>query len=386
MFAPLLSLLMAVTNPSQSWNLNDVSYLLPLDQALEDRELIPTAVYQRLPSMDGSRIGSEPYSQLKAVGIRIDPEASEVRMVWQEVHPGLSASFTASLTTEDSGLHSFYHLTQDQMRRLLAGLHQLKQEMIQKDIRADTFQLELQVHPAFQVPAIAAEFREKLRHLILEACNADNLFQMTVMQVNPAFEDTWWVFTGIAKNEKGEWVPMTIARLTDPSGMNRPQIEQKLFHMGHGFDETGKYPVQMKLSVIPNVEKELNLNQIDTHTHATSERDLPQFKFAMRALNAFENPHRFNAKTLDCVECHLTEGTRFFINQEFPEIKSDEQAMSLLYQNPNPNLYHLKNKTVSTKSTKILRAFGYYGSEPAVNQRVIHESAEVAEWINLHYR
>ncbi len=80
----------------------------------------------------------------------------------------------------------------------------------------------------------------------------------------------------------------------------------------------------------------------------------------------------FNANTLDCTACHTAGRAR-----ELAMMKGhDDIAGFPLYTNPKRNL------TVPGSSLGILshqRALGYFGTTVVINQRVVNESAAVAD-------
>lgn len=48
--------------------------------------------------------------------------------------------------------------------------------------------------------------------------------------------------------------------------------------------------------------------------------------------------------------------------------------------------HDLTNKSTAPHNTQIIRAFGYFNVEIAISQRVINESAAVADQINLYLK
>jgi hypothetical protein len=390
------------------WNIDDVSYLFPFPLITEPNFLIaaqnsilPKALYRKLPGPErgGDLNEDKLYPLLHVVGMRIDPCTHftdeipcdpEVRLVWQIVHAPILHPVSSQydnvqvpqdphyFTTENSGMHSFYRQTPAQMKALLAELWSLKQAGLQQDPPIDTDFLPLEVHPAFTRVEYRNAFLAKIKKIILNYCRADNLIQMTVAELNPAGSESWWLFQGITKGAHG-WHNMLIPRANAWS--------ESLFNSARGYDRSGVFPIEMAASTdVP----ELN----DTPTGAKMENILGTisgynsysrtgFQSTLKLVQAFQNPAMkdMNPAHLDCVQCHVAEGAHFWMNEKMPGYDSGMIA-DTLFANPNPTWYNLKNTSVANRSSKINRAFGYWQQYPAVNQRVINESAWVADELN----
>ena len=118
----------------EEWNLNDVSYLFPLPRISEEMNallgasdrgssgtLLPFRIFEKTENPTPLEIEREKiYSRLRVVGIRLDPEASEVRMVWQPL-----TKLPHEWTTEDAAVHTFYKLTPDRFQALRIKLHSI---------------------------------------------------------------------------------------------------------------------------------------------------------------------------------------------------------------------------------------------------------------------
>jgi hypothetical protein len=62
-----------------------------------------------------------------------------------------------------------------------------------------------------------------------------------------------------------------------------------------------------------------------------------------------------------------------------PEINIEQIWSADAYRNAR---YDMTNVTPTIWDTRRIRAFGYFGDGPAISQRVINESADVADIIN----
>ena len=131
-----------------TWNLNDVSYLMKIPDTTTETtthllspyskgskgELLPLAIFQRLPTLNNAGNGMEiAYKQeLKVVSIRIDPCPNtfdpslcqpEIRLIWQPLEIDRDAN---RWFAQDAAVHTFYKLDHDQFATLKKELWQLK--------------------------------------------------------------------------------------------------------------------------------------------------------------------------------------------------------------------------------------------------------------------
>ena len=258
-----------------------------------------------------------------------------------------------------------------------------------------------------------------MKRLISTYCRSDHLIQMTVAQLNPGDYDSWWLFKGITlaaslrrglervNSDQGsgaqkKWRPIVIPRTN--------ATEEKLFNSARGYDQSGIFPNEMAASTdVPEINSKppaMNSNggdsaAIGVSTSAMSSSPIGNFlgtvsgydqtysrsifQSTLRIVRAFQNPlmKDMNPSHLDCVQCHITDGTQFWMNEKMPGYDR-EMFTDTLFVNPKPAWYNLTNKTATPRSSKINRAFGYWQQYPAISQRVIHESTLVADRLNQH--
>ena len=116
---------------SASWNLNDVTFLMPLPQQIEGNQLLqlnspakggsllPEELTLKIPPLSIQRDNAQVIASLRVVAVRVDPcfplpvpEACQrqVRLVWQPLEIGIRSK----VQTVDAALHSFYVLTDEE--------------------------------------------------------------------------------------------------------------------------------------------------------------------------------------------------------------------------------------------------------------------------------
>ena len=88
-----------------------------------------------------------------------------------------------------------------------------------------------------------------------------------------------------------------------------------------------------------------------------------------------ENPTSHNPHTIDCVSCHVAQSAQLVAIRQFPWLMLDLRGEQFRYVSQ----FNLTNQSRNAGNTTLLRSFGYDRKEPAVNQRVINETAQVLE-------
>jgi hypothetical protein len=119
-----------------------------------------------------------------------------------------------------------------------------------------------------------------------------------------------------------------------------------------------------------------SLDSILRKSSNITSNDTATLRASSDSIYKIENPRLNSPETIDCVSCHVAQSARLWEQGHFPNLKLDQSTFQ--YQ----STFNLQNGSVSQRSTHLLRAFGYDGAEPAINQRVINESANVADTLN----
>ncbi|MEN0057225.1 MAG: hypothetical protein AAGB31_00195 [Bdellovibrio sp.] len=375
----VMILLMALAMPQASfaaWDLNDVSYLMPLPQKLgsdgllrmnapgRGGDLLPAPLLARLPllAMDMSR--EESYAALRVVAVRIDPCfplptpmscQKQIRLVWQPLEKGPRQKTLAV----DAAFHSFYVLTEEEFPKLLADLTQWKEQF-----KVETASKPLQIHPAWQEegdhsPALAA-FHEIIR----KYAGGENLSRVTMMVLRGG--GNMWAFAGFDM-KNGSLMMVPVPRLDD----RRSQAFVNMATPADKFSGGGMSPTPLgQTDVFQDI-------LVDSDGLGSGAEEL--IRREVRAAFRIENPKNYNPENMDCVSCHVTQPAIRWAVTKRPELKLEELWNSEIYSNHN---YNLENISPLRNNTQVIRGLGYFGKDPAVSQRVINESAEVADILN----
>lgn len=362
-----------------SWNLNDVSYLMPLPEKLFPQKAIENTLLntqtparggpllsaqeiERLPLLYQGSTRAKLATQLRVMAVRIDPCfplptalscQKQIRMVWQ----ALDLNEQKQVTTLDVALHSFYVLQDEEFNHLLRDLKNWKNKF-----SVSTEGLPLQVHPAWAREGDQSAALREFQNIITHYAGLENLSRVT--SLSKASKNTN-VFSGFNFLD-GQLNLFPIARLKGRlvQGFRNTENEVNEF-MGRG--------------IFPAPESLDSINTIVAGEKNSEEKTEDVIKAELKAAFRIENPQTFNPETMDCASCHLTQPVIHWAKNKKPDLHLEQIWSSEIYKNKNHNLTNL---TPELGRTDNVRSFGYFNQQITLSQRVINESAEVADQLN----
>jgi hypothetical protein len=360
-----VSILFAFMSDAYAFDMNDASVLLPLPNARDLGELLSPATqgvgcallprehFEAGGDLVSGIANAELYSKyLRVVAIRLDPCFVEgvgpkpcrklVRFVWQPVF----ATEAGQTSTLDAAIHTFYKFrTASEWNAVVNAWPKLK---------AEYAGLPLQPSPQISSEGFSGSYWQGLKSLLLKSVGNKNLVRVTFMSLP---FDNLWIFRGF-DILNGERVEMEIPRIAQTRQTFALSLDPKKYEGG--------------LDPKPPREKIWNifLKDSDEIKVAGAIQEITDIA------DSLNNPKQHNAGTLDCVSCHVAQGARRWAENDWRF--KDLTQFPNLYKNENANL---ENLTVSSKTNRI-RAFGYFGKESAISQRVINETAEVVSALN----
>lgn len=361
-----------------AWDLNDVSYLMPLPTRVGGDNLMGITTPGRGgPLLNPAFLGTIPpltpvmnegdvAASLRVIAVRVDPCfplptpqscQKQIRLVWQPIEPG----FRGRVQTIDAALHSFYVLEDQEFNSLLKDLESWK-----KNHQIQTAGLPLQVHPAWAQQADKSPALLAFNEIVKKYAGLANLSRVTVMVVRGAGD--MWSFTGF-EVRNGQLKLMKIPRL-DRSAQAFVNFAVPSDHFLRGMISPAPTGDDSFSKVIGNSER----------LKVGSEEILRK---ELRAIYRAEDPHSFNPENMDCASCHVAQPARVWLERNRTDLGIEALAGTFSYKNAG---YDLQNVSPGLKNTQIIRAFGYFMENPAISQRVIHESAEVADTINRYLK
>ncbi|NUO54097.1 MAG: hypothetical protein HOV80_35065 [Polyangiaceae bacterium] len=349
---------------------HDVSVLFPLPEVLGQQTsmvgaelvgkrgvLFPLEVYSELPLVDVLLSNEQSYNLLRVVSARIDPcfpglgEAcqNQIRLVMQPVVLDPAGDH---LVANDAAVHLFYSLTREEVEALLRHVVELRRASGIEDGSAP-----LSVHPALAAEGIEGRFARGFRDALLTYAGEENLVRVTFMALEGASDE--WRFGGFDIVD-GALVPLGISGLTssDQSFVNADRS-------GVSFDQASVTPESTNAD-----DFSLFLFPDEATAALADERNA-----AFAALLRIENPTRHSPNTVDCVTCHIAAGTRAHAEQTYAMSATGAADAFISATGSEP-----AGRTAF--GTHNLRAFGIFGSEPAISQRAANETEAVVDYVN----
>jgi hypothetical protein len=370
--------------------MNDVSILFPLakTRAAFDRgylsptsparggELLPKAIYERAFGPPGTLlVGGTPaaplLSGLKLVSIRLDPCFAQIgpiasegacknqlRLIFQTMTFGSS-----SATAADDGVHVFYSLTRDELKRAVTTMIDLRRAAAgEKRLGA------LGPHPLLKKAGgdLDVETAAKVGELVRSLAGPSNLIQIT--QFAPSGLDTTWNFSAfdVEKNETKS-IP-TLSAGDD---------QHVAFFAGFTPNELEGDPAFVPVSRAPAAD---NMQALGNRlTAAAASADVR--KRAFGAMLRLEDPNVHSPETIDCASCHAVEPVRKLVGKK--HFASDMASTAGAFR-PNARFVPAADMEpiAQAESGVNVHMFSYKGTVPSVHRRMINETAAVVAHVN----
>ena len=365
-----------------SWGLNDVTYIMPLPLDAKENNLlklqsegakgvmIPETMVLQLPFMDMEHEKDQINKMTRLMTVRIDhcfplptPQScqKQIRMVWQPV-----LEKEGQITTVDAAFHSFYVLTDDEFLALTKDLKNWKKKNQKRELEKSQAMQALDIHPYWKNDKDESHALQDFNALITKYAGQQNLTRVTVMVLR-RMNDVWGFLGAEVKDGKLETGP--IPRLEGKtSQMFFNALRDKNQYVGAGVSPA---PLLPDSNLSPFIERA-------TTTGIFTEQEVIGH---LQSSYAIENPILFNPESMDCVNCHIAQSSREWLSAKLPTTIDQSLFSAFKYTNPK---YNLENKSTQVFNTHQLRGIGYFGQELAISQRVINESAIVAEWLSAN--
>lgn len=373
----VVSLLFILSLQAQAaWDLNDVSYLLPLPTVVggdallgleapgKGGPLLEPILLGRVPILAIDMDREETYQALRVIAVRIDPCfplptpqscQKQIRLVWQPLQEGRRRQTHAV----DAALHSFYVLSDSEFANLLTDLEAWKTKY-----PVQTNFIPLQVHPAWAQQGGRSPALRDFQEIIKKYAGRANLTRVTAMVLRGAAD--MWAFAGFELRD-GQLELFEVPRLKGRLAQSFVNVAVPSDHFAGG----GMSPPPKGSDTFDNIVAE------SVRLGAGSEELIRQ---EVKAAYRIENPKNFSPENMDCVSCHVAQPAIQWVLRTRPELQVDQLWSSEIYKNAK---YNLTNKSPEVWNTQMIRGLGYFGKNMAISQRVINESAEVADSINL---
>lgn len=365
-----------------SWGLNDVTYIMPLPLDAKENNLlklqsegakgvmIPEAMVMQLPFMDMDHEKNQINAMTRLMTVRIDhcfplptPQScqKQIRMVWQPV-----LEKDGKITTVDAAFHSFYILTDEEFSTLTKDLKNWKKKYQKRESLSTAATEALDVHPYWKLEKDESHALKDFNSLISKYAGQQNLSRVTVMVLR-RMNDVWGFLGAEVNGDK-----LVVGAI--------PRLEGKTTQMFFNALRDKNQYVGSMVSPAPLLP-DSNLAPFIDRATSTGVFTEAEVIANLQSSFAIENPNLFSPENMDCVNCHIAQASREFLSARIPATIDANLFSAFKYANAN---YNLENKSAQVFNTHQLRGIGYFGSDLAISQRVINESAVVAEWLSAH--
>jgi hypothetical protein len=350
------------------WGLTDVSVLFPTDDAaipnllgaVNDRDgapvvLLDEAVFGLLGTdvlyLTESANRDQHYPYLRVTALRLDPCVDSfdphavacVRAIRLVVQPIWPIEGGDSYDIYDASLHLFYALSEAEWSELLARYNAIR--------TADLSALPLTVHPVL-ADGLDSELARGLASMIVDFATADRMVRMTFMATGRSGNN--WFWGGFDRGRDGTFAPIML-----PGGGTEDGFTQFGRDSTLGVPEMIAFPTAL-----------LRNPTLDAMSASEVEAGLTR-------LYELENPLRSNATNVRCADCHLAEETKQHVlaRRSLAELDVAER-----YHADDLGLDLGVVRTIENHGFN-MHGFSYFQGEPAISQRVVHDSAEVVRFL-----
>lgn len=336
--------------------LNDVTWLLPLE-ALDAGspfpppvELIPFSSFDRLTSQR-PRVITE-LAKLRVVAVRFDlcdraeptPCAAEADGVFRLV---LQPVFGAPPRVEDVTFHAFYAVPHAEIPQVVDELRALA---------------ELQNVPrgaALRVNVADASYRQRLAALVSRYARGTRLERLTLFGQDSDRAALAWVFRGEERGGGTTLGPITIPNI-------QVTTQEVLLFGGDSYQ------------LLPIADFPLGFSRVVMESNFRNSTSAEQLQ-SVRSLLAIDNPKLHTANTVQCASCHLA---TTLLAPRAADAGIDVGVQPEHFGSTQFDTTPLGNPGARFRT---LRALGYFNDTPLVSQRVINETINVLEELEVRY-
>ncbi|MBK6689117.1 MAG: hypothetical protein IPG45_31910 [Deltaproteobacteria bacterium] len=352
--------------PPAELDLNDVSFLIPLadpaalwavDTVVDGRRLIEeswaTNTFPPFEDLNGGvPAREERIHHFQIVGVRVDhcfpgqaPLPScrrQIRLVAQPIQV-----FVGVPLAHDSAAHLLYDLDDTAWSELQVGLRELR-ALANGRTRGQP----LTVHPVLATEGLNGPYGQRLFRLVRRLAHSDALSQVATMNGNGAawsFEATDRVGGLAVHNPIPRLGSEVVQRSTQPT-------------IGTGLEGYDVDPAPTGDDALAYFYRGA----------AFLEDPAARVVERFQAAQALLDPAQSSPATHDCVSCHVA---HFALHQAARRRADVLSALPPAFTAPG---FDLRRLDPNLERAESFRAFGYFGSDPAITARVSAESAVVA--------
>lgn len=366
--------------------LTDVSVLFPLPTAISDAAqllglaspgnggaLLSTALFTQIEVFGGAAHAPTAYENWRIVAARIDPcfpDLAELthnpskcrrqlRLTAQPViaEPESGGPADGKAYTHDAAIHLFYEFSEPVFREIAT------QWLALGDAKTHDPQTRLDIHPRMAAEGLNGVTAKGFAQLISKFAGDASLVQVAAMQGRSVA----WQFVSLRRTG-ATLAPLEIPLVPESNGQSLTANENGLF------DIQPPTTVSMQLEPLVGTFVAEGVGGGNVRFDA-SKADLAR---AMQVSATIDDPtSQFHPGTLDCATCHVATRAR----KRAATAGVDEKNLTT-YQNSRD--LTLVTPAALANSPQQVRAFGYRDRTQVLSQRVVNESAAVADALTTY--
>jgi hypothetical protein len=284
-----------------------------------------------------------------AVGVCPDGVAGRLRLVLQPCYTSAGATLT-----QDLALHAFYPVAPEALGAMIDELRALAR------IQGAPADAPLAVSPA--AAAGDTRYLARLRALVMRNARASELVRLTVIGQQAGSAAFAWRFRGLDRSGES-FAPLVIPGID--------AIQQSTMLAGGDTVYTTEPLADLPSGLASGLA--LASNGARFAAAAPGER-----MAALVALTEIQNPAHHDTGDTQCIGCHVA---TFLTARRAMVSGVDPAAIAGRFTSP----HNLAVQTIAASDPRVVRAFGWAGSAPAISQRVANDTAEVLAEIEARF-
>ncbi|HEY0711234.1 MAG TPA: hypothetical protein VGF45_01075 [Polyangia bacterium] len=363
---------------------NDVSYLFPLpsvaaeidallavDPKMVGPRFLTEAMMTTLLKEGGFTVqntANELRGLFRVVALRLDPCAgvtvvtnpaacrSEVRLVAQPL-----ALENRTVQARDFAFHLLFQVSRAELDDLLRSLLALKA------LGQSLAGVALAPHPIMVREGLKGEFVKGVNALIVKHLAPSKLVKVALMTVGPTGDGTIWDFAQFVF-QNGALVPKSIAGFVADNG--------HIVQVSVNSREDGRTNVIEKGRQygLPTPDPKIGFPMALVDSDQATALSTDALKVGLQRLRIIEDPAQSSVDRVDCGSCHFGMQASTY----YQKLLGTAVAATFVA----PAGQNVEQSVPANGNGRNIRAFGYLDSQPVISQRVINESARVADWLS----
>jgi hypothetical protein len=262
-------------------------------------------------------------------------------------------------TTLDAAVHVIYALPRDAFADLVRGIVAARPSPSPSPLSSPT---PLGVHPVLASEGLAGPYARAIEGHAIAAAGKGHLTRVTFLGSRGRGNE--WQLGGVSVAEDGTTSPLGI-----PSSQSLVLARIQSIVL----QQSGAASFAKSISPKTAGDDDISILLDSSVASAASRDDVAQ---ALRAANRIENPNIRTSENTDCATCHTVASSRIWADQKL-SLRDDRDR----FLAPGFDLSAPATTTSTLGDLGALRALGYFGAQPVVSPRAIHDTAKAAQWI-----